>query len=368
MAGTLWSDVESSPWFPDLSPEEKAQTLDNWLGYALEREEDPDKALEISAYAEARKKNFFGESVPQDQIFRPLVERRFDTRQQVSDRYNQFARGELQDPEMEELDQVFKDRADAKVVNGSVFVKPSLIWDEEKYKETVKNSGAPKVEQALALQEFKPLREQASKSMVESLALTDEDFKSFAESGVAAGKSNTAILDEWRTAMKLPEGIFGTIQGIGRQLSYGLGGGLAGLERAGAGVGAILGVPGAQEAAEAAGKEAQSFAARRQVEGGPGFVGDISEGAVSLVPTIAVGAAGAAGPRDRGHFFGSDEPRGWRTDGRFAVRGRFAGRLLRIPSQHHGRKPRTSLGRLPLRCCGLRPHHDCRDCRLGQAG
>jgi hypothetical protein len=289
-----WAEVESSPWFNDLTPELKSATSLKWRDSVLSEQGDMDNdsKLVFLAASEAKSKSYLGKPIDGDPIKAYFQEREART-DEVDRGYQGYVNGEFDDPEFAELDDTFKGRKDSAVVRGSLFVNPAFVLDKDKYEEAVKNSNASIAEKTLAMAQFKARNEQASETLANTLGYTDEGFRTFASERYNQGKTNAQVINEWREKQKLPDGIFGTLAGVGRQVKLGFQGGLAGLERAIGGLGMGAGVGGEQYAAES-GAEAASFAARRELAGGPSLVGEVAEGAVSLIPTLAVGAVGAA--------------------------------------------------------------------------
>jgi hypothetical protein len=290
-----WAEVESSPWFNALTPSEKSATHLEWRDTVLSEQEDldDDTKLKLLALSESRAKALAGQPQDADPLKSFYAERE-KKNNEISQGYEAFTQGELtDDPEFAALDDTFKGRRDAALVRGSLFVNPSLVLDKDKYEAAVRASDAPMSEKVLALTQFKDRNEQASQNLANTLSYTDEDFRKFASDGYNQGKTNAQVVNEWKAQQKLPDGIFGSILGAGRQAKLGFSGGLAGLERAVGGIGMALGVGGEQYAAES-GQEAASYAARREIAGGAPIIGEVAEGATSLIPTLAVGAVGAA--------------------------------------------------------------------------
>lgn len=290
-----WAEVESSPWFNALTPSQKSATHLEWRDTVLSEQEDldDDTKVKLLALSESRAKALAGQPQDADPLKSYYAERE-KKNSEISQGYEAFTQGEFaDDPEFSALDETFKGRRDAAMVRGSLFVNPSLVLDKDKYEAAVRASDAPVSEKVLALTQFKDRNEQASQNLANTLSYTDEDFRKFASDGYNQGKTNSQVVSEWKAQQKLPDGIFGSILGAGRQAKLGFSGGLSGLERAVGGIGMALGVGGEQYAAES-GQEAASYAARREIAGGAPIIGEVAEGATSLIPTLAVGAVGAA--------------------------------------------------------------------------
>ena len=63
-----WSDIESQPWFSELTPEEKQQSLTKWQGDMMSFAKDPKEKFAVAATSKAKARSFFGEEMPDDPI------------------------------------------------------------------------------------------------------------------------------------------------------------------------------------------------------------------------------------------------------------------------------------------------------------
>ena len=169
-----WSDIESQPWFSELTPEEKQQSLTKWQGDMMAFAKDPKEKFAVAATSKAKARSFFGEEMPDDPIADALQRRQKDL-EDIGSRYDAFSKGELEedDEEVLTLNDTLKGNTPYSVIKGRLFVSPQLVWDKAAYEKVVNEAPVDEDERVLAMSAYDGSKERAAEDVSTYLCTPD---------------------------------------------------------------------------------------------------------------------------------------------------------------------------------------------------